>query len=121
KRETMAPRLSDCCDVRFPDAIERVIRRGLERDPLLRQQTPVAFGDQLGRAVWGDERGAVTTSSTFSIRPSRSTQTVLEAPPRPTRSWVPPAALLVGACAGLLIGGVALPRSEASAEVPAKV
>jgi serine/threonine protein kinase len=112
KRESVAPRLSDRADVRFPEALERVIRRGLERDPKRRYPTPVAFGDQLGRAVWGDDRASAGSGPLPSL-PSRL---------RPSTGWLAPAALVVGACCGMLLGGAtyATLGEETSEQAPGK-
>jgi hypothetical protein len=51
KRERSAPRLSDRVAVRFPAALERVLRRGLERDPARRHVSPIAFAEDFARAI----------------------------------------------------------------------
>jgi eukaryotic-like serine/threonine-protein kinase len=59
KREYAAPRLGDSVDVQFSEAIERVIRRGLERDPAQRHATPGELAADLSRAVLPLERPAI--------------------------------------------------------------
>ncbi len=114
KRESVAPRLCDRADASFSRDLERVLRRGLERDPPLRHPTPLAFAEQLARAAGvGDALRAADLQRAATSG-------------RLTRRVGPHRRLLLGACCAAVVAGamwMTLARStpDPAMEAPAAV